>query len=74
MMMMTRVSAININREHANTWIRTSGHWLGCDYPGCDNWFHESCLGVNLHLILKGKTMHLYVKRMTVLKTYLTTK
>lgn len=26
MMMMTRVSAININREHANTWIRTSGH------------------------------------------------
>ena len=16
-------------------------HWLGCNYPGCDNWFHE---------------------------------
>ena len=27
-------------RAPANT------HWLGCDYPGCDNWFHESCLGV----------------------------
>ena len=21
-------------------------HWLGCDYPGCENWFHESCLGL----------------------------
>ena len=21
-------------------------HWLVCDYPGCDNWFHESCPGV----------------------------
>ena len=27
-------------RAPANT------HWLGCDYPGCGNWFHESCLGV----------------------------
>lgn len=23
-------------------------HWLGCDYPGCENWFHESCLGLKL--------------------------
>ena len=27
-------------RSPANT------HWLGCDYPGCYNWFYESCLGV----------------------------
>lgn len=19
-------------------------YWLGCEYPGCDKWFHDSCL------------------------------
>ena len=52
-------------RAPANT------HWLGCDYPGCDNWFHESCLGVKFASDFEREN---YVKRMIVLKTYLTTK
>lgn len=21
-------------------------HWIGCDFPECGRWFHESCLGL----------------------------
>ena len=24
----------------------TTTHWIGCEFPECDNWFHESCLGL----------------------------
>lgn len=23
-------------------------HWIGCEYPGCLKWWHESCMGVTL--------------------------
>ena len=31
-------------------------HWLGCDYPGCDNWFHESYLGLTFASDLERET------------------
>ena len=24
----------------------TITQWMGCEFPECDNWFHESCLGL----------------------------
>lgn len=24
----------------------TKTQWIGCEFPECDNWFHESCLGL----------------------------
>ena len=31
-------------------------HWIGCDYPGCDNWFHESCLSLKFSTDLERET------------------
>ena len=24
----------------------TTTYWIGCDFPECGNWFHETCLGI----------------------------
>ena len=31
-------------------------HWIGCDYPGCENWFHESCLSLKFSTDLERET------------------
>ena len=31
-------------------------HWIGCDYPGCDNWSHEPCLNIEFSSDLERDT------------------
>ena len=35
-------------------------HWIGCDFPGCDKWFHESCLNLKFSTDLE-REMYTFV-------------
>lgn len=35
-------------------------HWIGCDYPGCDKWFYESCLNLKFSTDLE-REMYAFV-------------
>lgn len=37
-------------------------HWIGCDYQGCNNWFHKACLGLKFSSDVERETYALVCK------------
>jgi len=39
--------------KYANATFKppSATHWIGCDFPECGRWYHESCLGPMSHVL-----------------------